>query len=269
ARINLTGVLVQRGRIDEALEQYDKLIEDSPTDASLQLRAAKLLVQQGNIRQAIVRYRTALNLDPRNATAHFDLAGCFRTLDRPDDAIEQYRAAIEIEPKFAAAHNDLAALLARQGKLEVALEHFLKAFEFDPEHADAHYNAGMIYYRQGKVAETETQWRAAVRLKPNQVAYLGQLALLLAISPDAAARNGKEAVQLAQHAAELTDSRDPEILATLAAAYAEAGESPKAVATGEQALELARIQDKDTLVEQLTDRLKLYRAGKPFHETAK
>jgi protein O-mannosyl-transferase len=269
ARINLAAALAGRRNFDEALRQYDKLIEASPDDASLQLRAAKLLVQQGSIRKAIVRFRTALNLDPRNATAHFDLASCFLSVDRTDDAIEEYRAAIEVDPKYSAAHNDLAALLARQGKMDEALDHFLKAIEIDPEHADAHYNAGMIYYKQGKAAETETQWRAAVRLKPNQVAYLGQLALLLAISPDAAARNGKEAVQLARHAVELTDSRDPEMLAILAAAYAEAGEFPKAVESGEQALELARLQDKSTLVEQLTDRLKLYRSGKPFHETAK
>jgi Flp pilus assembly protein TadD len=93
--------------------------------------------------------------------------------------------------------------------------------------------------------------------------------LLLAISSDAAARNGQEAVQLARHAVELTDSRDPETLAILAAAYAEAEEFPRAVSTGEQALELAKIQDNDTLVEQLTDRLKLYRAGKPYHEPRK
>ncbi|HEV2970217.1 MAG TPA: tetratricopeptide repeat protein [Pirellulales bacterium] len=268
ARINLASALALRGRLDEALEQYDKLLETNSNDAPMQLRAAKLLVQQGSIRQAIVRYRTALNLDPRNAAAHFDLAGCFLALDKTDDAVEQYRAAIEIEPKYSAAHNGLAVLLARQEKLKEALEHFLKAVEFDSENADAHYNAGMIYYRQGLAAETETQWRAAVRLKPNQVAYLGQLALLLAISPDAAARNGKEAVQLARHAVELTDSRDPEMLAILAAAYAEAGEFPKAVESGEQAKELARLQDKSALVDQLTDRLKLYRAGQPYHETA-
>jgi tetratricopeptide (TPR) repeat protein len=198
----------------------------------MRMRVANLLARQGETVQAIVHYRAALAIDPRNAKAH----------------------------------DDLAVALSQQGKLDEALPHFAKALESDPKLDNAHYNWGMILYQQGKVAEAIDHWRSAVRLKPNQIAYLRNLALALAISADPNVRSGTEAVELARHAAELTENRDPDVLATLAAAYAEAGQFPKAIAAAEQALELASALSKADLVDELTDRLKLYRAGSPYHD---
>ena len=69
---------------------------------------------------------------------------------------------------------------------------------------------------------------------------LDELAWLLATYPDSNARDGAEAVRLAERACALTDRRIPALLATLAAAYAEAGDFPRAVAAGEEALSEAR-----------------------------
>ena len=57
------------------------------------------------------------------------------------------------------------------------------------------------------------------------------LAWLLATCPDNSVRNGQKAVELAQQAVQLSNGRSPEILDTLAAAYAEAGRFHEAVET--------------------------------------
>ena len=77
---------------------------------------------------------------------------------------------------------------------------------------------------------------------------LDELSWLLATYPDANSRDGAEAVRLAARACELTDRRVPALLATLAAAYAEAGDFPRAVAVGEEALTEARsLADTDSI----------------------
>jgi Flp pilus assembly protein TadD len=88
------------------------------------------------------------------------------------------------------------------------------------------------------------------------------LAWLLATSPEAAIRNGGEAVKLAARAVDLSHGRNASMLDALAAAYADVGRFPEAVATVRRALELAPPQ----LVPALKARLELYLRGNPFRE---
>ena len=91
------------------------------------------------------------------------------------------------------------------------------------------------------------------------------LAWLLAVCPQANLRNGDQAVKLAQQANALTGGENPEILRTLAAAFAEAGRFPEAVETVQRALPLANAQSNARLAGQLQSEMKLYQAGRPYH----
>ena len=89
------------------------------------------------------------------------------------------------------------------------------------------------------------------------------MAWLLATAPDAGARNGARAVELALRAVTLRDSANNRD--TLAAAYAEAGRFADAVRERERAIETARREG----VTDLTDwrnRLRLYRQGRTYRE---
>ena len=73
-------------------------------------------------------------------------------------------------------------------------------------------------------------------------------------------------MELAQQAERLTAGENPSVLGTLAAAYAEAGRFPEAVAAAQRALELATAQAGAAQVESLRARLGLYQAGSPFRD---
>ncbi len=88
----------------------------------------------------------------------------------------------------------------------------------------------------------------------------------MATNPNASARNGVEAVEYAQRAEKLSGGREPAILGTLAAAYAEAGRFPDAVRTARNALKLALQQNNSTLAESIKAKIPLYEVGTPFHE---
>jgi len=123
-----------------------------------------------------------------------------------------------------------------------------------------------VYYLQRRVREALAEWRRAVELDPKHVLALNRAALVLAASPDASLRNGAEAVALAQRAVELSGGRDPALLDTLAAAYAEAGRFPEATRTARRALDLAKQQRDSQLAQALSSRIALYEAGTPFRE---
>ena len=104
-------------------------------------------------------------------------------------------------------------------------------------------------------------------MQPKQIGFVNQLAWVLATCAEASVRNGAEAVELAQRAAQLSGGREPAILGTLAAAYAEAGRFPEAVQTARKALELATQQNKQALARSIQAKLPLYQAGTPFRQT--
>ena len=81
-------------------------------------------------------------------------------------------------------------------------------------------------------------------------------------------RDGAEAVRLAERACELTRFQRTVMVGTLAAAYAEAGRFAEAVATGQKACALAAEAGDQALAGKNQELLQLYRAGRPYRETA-
>jgi hypothetical protein len=99
---------------------------------------------------------------------------------------------------------------------------------------------------------------------PDSPRMLDELAWLLATYPESDARDGAEAVRLAERACKLTDRRLPALLATLAAAYAETGDFSRGVAAAEEALKSAQaIGDTDS-VKLSENILMALRADLPF-----
>jgi tetratricopeptide (TPR) repeat protein len=224
------------------------------------------LVGQAKLDEAAVEYRKALHVKPDYAEVHMNLGNVLARQAKVDEAIAEYRKALDIKPDRAEAHNNLGSALAGQGKLDEAMAEFRKALELRPDYADARGNLGSALYAQGRIPEAIAQWREVLRSQPKSTLALTEIARVLATSPEKSLRNGAEAVELAQRAAKLTGGRDPTVLDTLAAAYAEAGRFSDALPTAEQALALASSQKNTALADALRARIKLYQAGSPYHE---
>ncbi|MCX6902130.1 MAG: hypothetical protein NTW03_01355, partial [Verrucomicrobia bacterium] len=94
------------------------------------------------------------------------------------------------------------------------------------------------------------------------------LAWFLAAAGNAEARNGVEAVRLAERACEVTEYKVPVFMGTLAAAYAEAGRFQDAVRMGKRAASVAHEHGEKDIAARNEELLKLYEANQPYHEAA-
>jgi tetratricopeptide (TPR) repeat protein len=121
--------------------------------------------------------------------------------------------------------------------------------------------------QRGKISEAITHFEEALRLKPDWVEPMNNLAWFLAASKETTVHNPDKAIRLAQRACELTNYKEPGLLDTLAVAYAATGDFSKAIETAEKALELCQSSEQNTLKEKIENRLVLYKAGKPYIET--
>jgi hypothetical protein len=121
-----------------------------------------------------------------------------------------------------------------------------------------------VFLHLNRPKDAVAQFEAVLDVDPDNTEALNNLAWLFAAHRDAEVRNGPRAVQLAEHCCRLTNLTV--MVGTLAAAYAEAGRFPDAVATAEKACAQAERNGETGLLEKNRELLELYRAGKPYHE---
>jgi tetratricopeptide (TPR) repeat protein len=267
ARNRLGKALTHEGQFDQAIVQFQKALETAPNYDEAHTNLGNALARKGRFDQAIPHWQKVLELNPQHAEAHNNLGVALVRDGSFDQAIVHFQKALSVDPGYVEAHYNLGRALAGKGKFDEAVMHWQRALDLNPDYVDARYYLGVAHYERGEAAEALADWRLALRAEPKHVVILNQTAWVLATCPQASARNGAEAVDLAERAAELSGGRDAGMLDTLGAAYAEAGRFPEAVKTARRALALARQQNNQRQAEALKARIALYEARAPFRDT--
>jgi len=166
---NLGDVLSKKGRVDEAMVQYQKALEIDPNDAQAYSNLGAALFQKGQVDEAIEEYQKALKIDPDLAQAHNNLGNALLSRGRVDEAIAHYQKALEINPNIAQAHYDLGLALFRKGQVDEAMVQFQKTLEINPNIVQAHNNLGNALAQKGQVDEAIAQYQKALEINPNYV----------------------------------------------------------------------------------------------------
>jgi protein O-mannosyl-transferase len=169
-------------------------------------------------------------------------------------------------PHNPRALTNLGIELAAKGQRAEAITCYQKALENDPDFVKAHVNLGLVLYQQGRTLDAMTHWYEALSLRPTSASALNELAWVRATNPEGSLRDGDEAVELAQRAVQLPGGQRPEVLDTLAAAYAEVGRFAAAVETAEHARAMASARGDAPLANRIGERIRLYRAQRPFRD---
>lgn len=225
------------------------------------------LFREGKVDEAGAHFLKAVEIQPDLAEAHYSLGLVMLQTGHLDEAIDHLRRALEQQPRYAEAHGNLGDAYSQTGQTSEAIVQYQAVLAIEPGNAQGHFSLGRALAEEGRMREAVSQYRETLRLKPDAIPALNNLAWLLATTPEAAIRNGPQAVELAQEASRLSGNGDPGVLDTLAGAYAEAGRVSEAAQTAERALELASSQTNQVFVGALRKRLELYRAGLPYHKT--
>jgi tetratricopeptide (TPR) repeat protein len=167
AHYNLGVDLADRGRISEAIGQYQKALKVRPGYAEVHYNLGVLLANRGEIDQAIAHYRAALQIVPNFSEAHNNLGSALASRGQFGEAIVHYRQALDILPEFAEAHNNFGNALAGQGRIDEAMMHYRQALDLKPDYVEAHNNLGSALARQGRIDEATSHYRRALAIKPD------------------------------------------------------------------------------------------------------
>ena len=201
-----------------------------------------------------------------DATVSFHLANLYYENGNLDEAIRHYSEGLKIDPGNAQAHTGIGNALVGMGRPDEAIAHYAEALRLNPAFTDAHYNMGNTLMMAGRTRDAIKNYSEALKSKPDHTDALNNLAWIYATHRNPAYRDGTKAVQLAEKASEIDGRKRPDLLDTLAAAYAEAGQFDKARQTAQKAMELARSTGHEKWMTDIEKRLQLYQSGRPFHE---
>jgi tetratricopeptide (TPR) repeat protein len=266
AHHNLGSALFQKGLMDEADLQFRIALKLEPNLAPALIGLGNVLLRRGALNEAEAQFRQALKMRPDLAEAHFNLAGIHLQRGNMEGAAVEFEKALTIEPNFSPAQNNLGTVLLNLGRVDEAISHLHQALKLRPDFPEAHNNLANAYFRKGRPKEAVAEYEAALALQNSNPQLLNNLAWALATCPVDSVRNGARAVELARQADQLTSNRDPQILSTLAAAWAEAGNFTKAIDAAERAFYLATAQTNTIQIEGLRTRLALYNEKMPFRD---
>jgi tetratricopeptide (TPR) repeat protein len=266
AHNDLGAILASRGQIKEAIAQYAESLRLSPDSPEPYCNLGAALAQQGKIAEAMDCYRQALKVNADYAPAHINLGNVFARQGRFEEATIHYRKALQINPRYVPARNNLGLALLKQGQTDAAMDQFRQTLQLKADDPEAHFQLGVALADRGQFAEAMSHYRKVLQAQPAHVLTRSKLAWLLATCPEASIRDGAMAVEMGRQAVKLAGREDPGLLDTLAAAYAEAGQFPQAVASAQKALEMAEQQDNGALADALRARIALYKGEKPYRD---
>jgi len=201
AQLALGGFYQSHGQLAEAEQQFRRAIAVDPKSITPRAALVRLLMQQGKKDQTESLLRqTKLDL-PNNSEAYRMLGDYYFATGDLNQAVAEYTSLNSEHPKDIQVKKNYIQLLILNNRLDDAAklnEDFLKsnphdvdgliykgqvqlrrsdaagavqslqaALQNDSENAVAHYQLGIAYAQQRDPARAESEWREAVRIRPD------------------------------------------------------------------------------------------------------
>jgi len=224
------------------------------------------LEQKGRLEEAIAQYEEAERLSPENSQAHYDTGNVLLKMGRLPEALSEQQQAVQISPQKPLMHNCLGIVFTELGRFDEAEKEFKETERLDPTYAWVHFEMAKLRLKQGRDAGAVDEFREALRLEPDNYQILTYVAHVLAADENPQGRDGRAALALAAKANALTGGSQPLVLDALGMACAETGDFTNALELTQRAFDIASA-GKMKKLEPLQQRLELYKNHQPWRES--
>jgi protein O-mannosyl-transferase len=116
----------------------------NPNDDVAQAGLGGVLLDNGKLDEAIAHFQRALAIRSANAQAHRSLGNAFIKKGNTSDAIAHWHMSLELQPEDVEARDDLGAVLAQQGRLREAMAEWRKSLQYNPDDVNALNNLAWV-----------------------------------------------------------------------------------------------------------------------------
>lgn len=238
-RYNRAQVYAGLGRTQEAVQEYQAVIEEDPNYPEYHFDLGNILRRAGRDEEAIEQYEIAMRLSPPFPELYYNRADTRAALGDLDGAIADFRHVIELDPDYVDASVNLAGLLADLGRTVAAREVADAALPVGSSHPHVDCVVARLALDDGDRQTARERITRALTADPELAEAWALRGTLAFIDGDLA-----EAAAAFEHSAQLRP--DAAVLFNLGAAREQADRREEALAAYASALELAP-EDEDVL----------------------
>ena len=202
------NMLLDRGRVDEAIQDFDRALVLDPKDAlalanrgisrvwkkdfpaatkdldaayalnprnPVVFRARGLMAQsQGTPKDAVAAYTTAIEIEPTDSFALGHRAEAYRATGDDAAALRDSAAALKLNPRWSELYLLRANIFRRQGKIDEALAEGAAVSATMPDDSYAQIIAANLYSALGKSDEALRAYDRALAIKPDAYIYVNR-----------------------------------------------------------------------------------------------
>jgi tetratricopeptide (TPR) repeat protein len=162
-------------RFEQAESTYRRVLASEPDHAVTLHNLGDLTLRRGEPERAIELYRRAIEAEPRYLLARYRLGDALTQAERFEEAYREFEAVLELEPskpEELKAWDDslyrLASLDLAMGATERAAQLLAELVAARPDHPKAHYAYGQALVQLGREREAEREFEIHMRLLAGQ-----------------------------------------------------------------------------------------------------
>jgi len=133
-----TFLTIQRNRdYDSAMTIWQDTVEKRPNNPRAHNGLGLALMQTGKVQEAIGQYEQALRLKPNSFEADTDLGIALLHAGQVQEAIAHYERALCIKPDYARAYYNWGVALEQAGQVQEAIQHYEQTLRIQPDFVQA------------------------------------------------------------------------------------------------------------------------------------
>lgn len=166
-RFDRGNLLNRAGRHAAAMADYDAALALGPPFMEVYYNRGDLRAASGDIDGAISDFRYVLDLEPDHLEAQVSLAALLLERGDPRSAAEQASAGVLIMPNEPRLHCTMGLARLALAEPEAALESFSRALTLDPDMPEALANRAVAAYELSRYDEAVADLTAALRIRIN------------------------------------------------------------------------------------------------------
>jgi tetratricopeptide (TPR) repeat protein len=262
---------VEIGECDKGIADLDQALSLNPSDDLAFNNRGWAFIKNGDYNKAMADLNQALRINSNLAIAYTNRSNVWFKKGDWEKALNDSSKALQLTPDRDSAYVHRSFIWLVLGEYEKAWEDCDRALAINPKNASAHYYRGNIRHRKGEYEEALAEYHRTIELDPRFADAYNDLASIQACCPNEKYRDGPKAFGNARQAYLLSGGKSYIYTCTLAEAYAENKDFPKAREWMEKAIAMAAnasaVREQDTREMRLS--LELFKQGKPFRDIPK
>ncbi len=168
-KFNRGNDLLRRGKLREAIKEFDSVIEDDPGFAmafNMRGRCWKYLEEHEGARDDYIR---AIRFAPEYGEAYRNLGNAYLELGGHTKTLKMFDRAVELMPRSSLARNNRGFALQSLERFQEAIEDHSGAIRLDPNYAEAYRDRAKAYAAIGEDELARADMERASELVRNEL----------------------------------------------------------------------------------------------------